>query len=434
MAYDIIIGRDESDKKKFGERGLIFLGKGYVKMEQYTSLSNNLWLDVARSHVILIAGKRGSGKSYSISVIAEELSSLPEENAKNIASLIFDTMGVFWTMRYKNEKDRELLKAWNLEPKNIPVIVFVPEGRSLEYQKQQIPFDKTFALKPSELESEDWITLFNLDINSLQSVLIQNSVSSLKKKTPDYTIEEIKNEIKIQEAGKETKEITLALFNSAESWGVFSNTRDGTRISDLISAGKTTIVDISVYNSTSAFNVRALVIGIITRKLFQSRMDSRKKEELDSLISGKEYLSFQKRKDPLIWLFVDEIHEFLGKEEKTPATDSLIQVLREGRQPGISLVMATQQPGQLHNDALSQSDIILSHRVTSKADVEALNEIMQTYLLSSIKQQMDDLPSEKGSAIILDDNSERIYSMRIRPKYTWHGGEAPVSIKTDIQI
>src|SRR3989339_1266331 len=59
MAYDIIIGRDSSDKVKFGDRGIIYLGKGYVKMGQYTSLSNKMWMDVARSHVVMIAGKRG---------------------------------------------------------------------------------------------------------------------------------------------------------------------------------------------------------------------------------------------------------------------------------------------------------------------------------------------------------------------------------------
>src|SRR3989338_9322726 len=119
MAYDIIIGRDAADKARFGDKGLIFLGKGYVKMGHYTSLSNKIWLDVVRSHVILVAGKRGSGKSYSLSVIAEELSNLPAENAQNIASLMFDTMGVFWTMKYKNEKDSLLLKSWDLSPKNL---------------------------------------------------------------------------------------------------------------------------------------------------------------------------------------------------------------------------------------------------------------------------------------------------------------------------
>ena len=33
MPYDIILGRDESDKKKFGDRGLVFLGKGYYILE-----------------------------------------------------------------------------------------------------------------------------------------------------------------------------------------------------------------------------------------------------------------------------------------------------------------------------------------------------------------------------------------------------------------
>ena len=76
----------------------------FLKMGNYTSLSNKIWLDVARSHVILIAGKRGSGKSYTLGTIAEELSSLPPEAAKNVAPIIFDTMGIFWTMKYKNEK------------------------------------------------------------------------------------------------------------------------------------------------------------------------------------------------------------------------------------------------------------------------------------------------------------------------------------------
>ena len=32
MAYDIIVGRNSSDKKDFGQRGLVYIGKGYVKM------------------------------------------------------------------------------------------------------------------------------------------------------------------------------------------------------------------------------------------------------------------------------------------------------------------------------------------------------------------------------------------------------------------
>jgi hypothetical protein len=98
------------------------------------------------------------------------------------------------------------------------------------------------------------------------------------------------------------------------------------------------------------------------------------------------------------------------------------------------MVMATQQPGQIHHDVMTQSDIIISHRITAKPDIDALNLIMQTYLLETITKQMNELPSLKGSAILLDDNSERIYPIRVRPKYTWHGGESPVSIKAELEI
>jgi hypothetical protein len=60
-----------------------------------------------------------------------------------------------------------------------------------------------------------------------------------------------------------------------------------------------------------------------------------------------------------------------------------------------------------------------------------LNQIMQSYVLEGITKKMNDLPRLKGSAILLDDNSERIYPMRIRPRFTWHGGEAPMAIDVE---
>ncbi len=436
MAFDIVIGRDQADKERFGTNGLIFLGKGYVKMGNYTSLSNKIWMDVARSHVIMIAGKRGSGKSYTLGAIAEELASLPNDTSKNIASIIFDTMGIFWTMKYENEKDSDLLREWNLKTKSLPIKVFVPFGKADEYKNKNIPFDSTFALKASELEAEDWISLFNLEFTTLTASLIERVISKLKDNYASYPIQRIIDLIeKDENAAKETKEICSSLFGAANTWGIFSISEQGTEISDLINPGIPTVLDVSIYSSIGSFNIRALAIGLICKKLFQTRMDARRKEELDDIQHGADYLAYkQADKVPLAWIFIDEAHEFLPREGKTPATDVLIQLLREGRQPGISLVLATQQPGQIHKDVMTQSDIVIAHRVTAKPDIEALNEIMQTYLLQNIKQQMNDLPSLKGSAILLDDNSERIYPIRVRPRFTWHGGEAPSAIKAEIKL
>lgn len=431
MPYDIIIGRDESDKKHFGKKGLIFIGRGFVKMGQYNSLSNNIYLDVARSHVILVAGKRGSGKSYTLGVLTEEISNLSPDISQNIASLIFDTMGIYWTMKYTNEKDKDLLHDWGLKPKNLPVKVFVPFGFYDEFREKGIPVDEKFALSVNELSAEDWIITFGLDLIHPISVLIQRTLNKLKEEKDYFTIENILEMIdKDKLSDKETVNATKSLFESADTWGVFAKgDTKPTKIRDLIVGGVTSILDLSIYNSIGAFNIRGLVLSLVSKKIFNERMIARKVEEIGDISKGLDYMTHgEKKKTPLVWLFIDEAHEFLPLGEKIISTDALVQILREGRQPGISLVLATQQPGKIHTDVMTQSDIVLSHRVTSKSDVDALNHMMQSYLTNSIQGYMNDLPALKGSAIILDDNSERIYPMRMRPRFTWHGGQAPTAI------
>ena len=436
MGYDIILGRDESDKKKFGDKGLIYLGRGYVKMGQYTSLSNKIFMDVVRSHVVLVAGKRGSGKSYTLGVIAEEISNLPKEVSQNIASLMFDTMGIYWTMKYENEKDRKLLQEWDLKAKNLPVKVFVPAGFYDGYLEKGIPIDERFALDIMELTPEDWITTFGLDITNPISVLITRTLSKLSDKGR-FEIEDIISLIEEDDRSeRETRNATIGLFEAADEWGIFAKRDErATEVKDLINAGITSVLDLSVYNSVGAFNIRALVISLVSRKIFNERMDSRKTEEIASVSKGMN-ISFvaEKKENPLVWIFIDEAHEFLPLNSRTVATDALVQLLREGRQPGISLVLATQQPGQIHRDAMTQSDIVISHRVTAQPDIDALNYIMQSYLLQGISGYMNDLPSLKGSAIVLDDNSERIYPIRVRPRFTWHGGEAPTAVGSKKEI
>jgi len=431
MPYDVIVGRDESDKKKFGDKGLVYLGKSYVKMGQYTSLSNPIYMDVARSHVVLVGGKRGSGKSYTLGVIAEEIASLPEEVKDNIASVIFDTMGIYWTMKHPNDKEKELLASAGLKPKKTPTNVIVPYGYVEDYEKRGIDFDGAFALDPADIKIEDWLLTFQLNLTDPVAVIMEKVIGDLQEQGK-YDLDDVISEIeKDEKTDQNTKNAAVGLFGAAKSWKIFaSKEQEATPTKDIVKAGFTTVLDVSMYSSIGAFNVRALVVGLVVRKVFTERMMARKAEEIQAVERGFDYLSFKvKREMPLVWFFIDEAHEFLPHDYKTPATDALVQLLREGRQPGMSLAMATQQPGGLRRDALTQSDIVIAHRVTAQPDVESLNYIMQSYLSGSIKRYLDELPTLKGSALILDDNSERIYPMRMRPRFTWHGGESPVAIK-----
>ena len=76
----IVVGRGREDMKKYGEQGTVYIGKHIVGEGEESHLTNPVFMDVVRPHVVLISGKRGSGKSYSGCVMAEI--------AKCLASLI----------------------------------------------------------------------------------------------------------------------------------------------------------------------------------------------------------------------------------------------------------------------------------------------------------------------------------------------------------
>src|SRR3989344_4424197 len=58
----IVIGRDEEDLSKYTAKGTIEIGKHIVGTGEDSHLTTPVLLDVLRPHLILLTGKRGSGK------------------------------------------------------------------------------------------------------------------------------------------------------------------------------------------------------------------------------------------------------------------------------------------------------------------------------------------------------------------------------------
>jgi len=430
--YEIVIGRSEKDRKAFGLDGTILLGKHFVKMGQVTSLYNPILLDVIRSHVVFICGKRGSGKSYTLGVIAEGMSTLPEEISKNLSVIILDTMGIYWTMKYANKKDEKLLDDWGLKAMGFDVNIFTPMGYYDEFRKKGIPTDFSFSIMPSEFDAADWCTTFEIPVNSSMGVLIERVILNLKEKKNNFSIGDIIKDVRADKKVEQNiKDAVENRFVSAEKWGLFSD--KGTALKDLILPGKITILDVSCYATLpGSKEISSLVIGLVAQKLFRERMVVRRTEEFEAVKSTTTFFEEDipdKEKKPMVWLMIDEAHEFLPKEGKTSATHALLTILREGRQPGISLVLASQQPGQIHTDVMTQSDTVISHRITAKIDIDALSALMQSYMRKGLDAQLNDLPHVNGAALIFDDTNERMYPMMVRPRITWHGGEAPTAIK-----
>lgn len=428
---DIVVGRSKADLEKFGMKGSIFIGRHYITMGTQHALSNNVYMDVAGAHVMFICGKRGGGKSYTMGAIAEGFHLLEPEIKENLSVILLDTMGIYWTMKFPNHQDKALLEEWGLKPESIPVKIFTPEKYYHIYKEKGIPTDVPFTLAPSAIDPDDWCNAFRVDKYEPEGILIGNVILSLKEEKENFTIEDIILKLKSNtQADAKIKDAVMSMFSMADQWGVFSD--HGTPLSELAKGGQITVLDVSCYATMpGGWDVKALMVGLVGQRLFVDRMVARKNEEFDQVTSAVNFFSKEapvKQDMPLVWLVIDEAHEFLPREGKVASTDALVTIMREGRQPGISLILATQQPGKIHTDVMTQSDTVLSHRITAKIDVDALGMLMQSYMREGLVQELDKLPRVKGAGIIFDDANEKMYPMRIRPRFTWHGGSSPTAI------
>jgi len=270
----------------------------------------------------------------------------------------------------------------------------------------------------------DWIVTFGFKPLDDHGILVERSVRAVKKKFgKSYSVDDIVKQVNAdKKSEKKIKDSVSSLFESAKEWGIFE--KIGTPIEKFFAPGAISVIDISHYaRSGAGWSVRSMVIGLFAKKVFQARLMARKAEEIEAITGEK------KSSIPMVWVIIDEAHQFIPAEGTTAAFEPIQTLIKEGREPGISLILITQIPNKLHPDALAQSDMVIAHRLTAEADMKALQGIMQTYMLDDIMTQINNLPREKGVAIMLDDNSERIYSMKMRPRMSWHAGGSPRAIK-----
>jgi intein/homing endonuclease len=362
--------------------------------------------------------------SYCGGVVAEEITTLPGDIKNNLSVLMVDTMGIFWSMKKPNIKDADVLKEWKLKPKGMNVRLFVPKGFVDEYKNAGVDVDGTFSLACGELTPQDWMNTFGFSMTDENGIAIERIISKVQKwYGKKYSIDDIIRLIEVdKKIETKTKNSLFNYFSAAKRWGIFED--EGTSIKSIFERGKVTVIDVSHYARTSTgWSVRGMLIGILARKVFQQRLMARKTEEFD-IMAGQ-----SKDTVPMVWMIIDEAHQVLPAQGQSPALEPMLTLIKEGREPGISLLLITQRPNKLHEDALAQSDLVISHRLTAKSDIEALRSVMQTYMLEDIKEYINTLPRKVGAAIVLDDNMERIYSMQVRPRMSWHAGGSPMAMK-----
>ena len=425
FADSVIIGRSEGDHQKYNCNGLMYIGRVIERGEHF---GKKVLLDAVDSHRIFICGRTGSGKSYTMGVIVEELNTSNLE----VGIVIIDPTGLFYDIGKRPEmsEQKQLLEKWGLLPYAFTnVKVFVPLGiydRLLpEFKKNSAPF----AFRPSELTPDDWSNTFGIDpIKSTQSALLRTILELIKNgyqtidgdyiepKGENYSLDDMifcltHAEKIVGKSGLFRKDSIRALhyrLENAKRWGIFSN--EGTPLTEISKANQISVIDLSFIQTDS---VKALVTGLLARKLFDARYNiatSKKTGEITEKI-------------PVTWLFVDEAHNFASSSKITPATEHLIKYAKEGRKYGCSLVLVTQQPSATHDAILSQMDIMITHSLSLKYDINAFKARSPSYIPNNVEIEDILATLPPGVAIVASQRQNRIFFCKIRPRITEHAGK-----------
>lgn len=344
-------------------------------------------LDLDRPHAGLVVGKRGYGKSYTLGVLAEELA-----RTDGVAPVVADPMGVFSSLA------------------------------ALDITVVSHPRVSAAALDPRA-----WCDLLGLAPDSAVGALVWQAAaaSSTLAGMREFVAAA---DTKAERATRRAAENHLAL---ADSWGVFAP--DGLTATDLL--GDSESPRRSGFESGSGSKQDSesepdSKSGVV---LDLSGLDAEPANAVVRAVASDLYdHCVRGRPDRLPWLLVDEAHAFFeadadrssagsGTQSRKVADSALRTLLTRGRQPGVSFVAATQRPSALPALAVSQADLLLAHRLTSRADLDALADARPTYVASSFDER---LPDEPGEVLLVDDATESVHAVRIRARETPHGGES----------
>lgn len=365
-----------------------------------------------KSRAVLICGKRGSGKSYTLGVIFEEL-----QAQENCLLVVVDPMGIYHTMAEPNRAQERQLWEWGLSSRGLPITIHVPgdpteryggEDVIREMQARGVRF-QPLRLNASDLSPDSWCDLFDIGVSDAMGIVLYRAVQNLRRQRKQFFyVEDIIEEVKSDERAQErTLEALINRLEMARDWDILSsNYREIWEIFDLTGVN---VIDLSVVDP-GRYGLRNLIVDVVARDFYKRRTVARRREEL-GLSSDL----------PRVWMAIDEAHQFVPAGRASLAKESLIRWVKEGRQPGLSLILATQQPAALDSEVLSQCDVLLVHKLTNTEDTNAINRLSQDYMSSELKTLVQKL-SRSGEAILVDDEAEILTSLQVRPRVSRHGG------------
>ncbi len=327
---------------------------------------------VLSMHLAVLA-KSGSGKSYAVGALLEEIVT------RKIPVIVIDPHGEYSSMKHRNEDehDKEQLKLSGLSP----------EGYSVEEYGDTSIVHSAKPLKLSNPISQD--ELMHLIPGKMSNSQTAILYSSLKHASDFDSLL-----LALEQEESSVKYGVISMVEYIKSTSVFSS--NPTPLQEYVKPGNCTIINLKGMNP----DVQEVIVYKLCKDLFEAR---------------------KKNKVPPFFLVLEEAHNYTPERSfgETKASKTLRNIASEGRKFGLGLCVISQRPARVDKSVLSQCTTQILLKVTNPNDVKAISSSVEG-ITTHAERELQNLPI--GSAMITGITDVPLL-VNIRPRKSMHGGK-----------
>lgn len=369
-------------------------------------------LDLNHTHTISLFGVQGGGKSYTLGTVIE-MASMPLQHINvlpsPLATVIFhysptqDYAPEFTSMINANSVDEEiriLRERYKANPEALKdVLILTPankvDDRRAEYPDIEV---KPIAFSASELKAAHW--KFLMGAIGSQSMYMRQINLIMRGLRDNLTLDALR-------AGIDNSGLSDHLKELAQTRLLFASEyiNDNQRLQDLIRPGRLIIVDLrdEYIEKDEALGLFVVMLQIFSEATYQGG-------------------AFNKL------VVFDEAHKYIENDD---LVSGLVEVVREMRHKGTSIMVASQDPPSVPVSLIELSSQIIMHKFNSPAWLKHIQKA-NAALGELTSEKMSHLGAGEAyvwSSKASDDSFTRgAVRIKCRPRITQHGGSTKTAV------
>ena len=369
-------------------------------------------LDLNQTHTISLFGVQGGGKSYTLGSVIE-MACMPVEGVNRLphplAGVIFhysatlDYQPEFTSMAAPNAvaADVNRLRAdYGAVPQALEDLVILTPAAKVESRRAEHPGIEVLpiAFAASELKASHW--KFLMGAVGSQSMYIRQLALIMKKLRGDLTLDALRQGVQDSGLSDYLKDLALLRLRFAADYVV-----DAHRLTDILRPGRLVIVDL---RDEFIEKDEALGLFVVLLQLFAET-------------------TYQGRRFNKLVVF-DEAHKYIDSPDLVAG---LVEVVREMRHKGTTVMVASQDPPSVPTSLIELSTHIMLHKFNSPSWLKHMQKA-NTALDGLTPARLAALgPGEAyvwSSRSTDDAFTHGAVKIRCRPRVTRHGGGTKTAI------